>query len=742
MSIPFYNLNRITTEDKNFLTKGNKVLETTGVGIDIDYLERKLNCIADIREKALLLDRIGKATNAVEHYTDIRQEVVGAVIKAKESRLDIAFLGIVNAGKSTIQNALFGIAIAPKRNSPATSIPTAFVYKPELKEPRLEIPEPLLELSLERLEQLRRLIREKGLENITEQLGKHTESKEIMPDIISGNFDKYLTNIPTISEEIYNYLTKLNDFYRICWMLGIGQPPVEHYPVVYTPFYGITENIDGSLFLFDTPGPNEGAPVGKDSSYDKLLETILKLTQRTILVADYTQPETIASDNVIDICKKVIQIQGPDSLLVLVNKIDQRDSSSNDRTEEEVQSRFETELGIKPSQIIEVSAFEALRSSTTRRDLDNCSLPLQEIPSVKELAKIASPLTPEQWLETVTREIIQEAAELTWKKSGFETFINKMRALIKNTEYETLKSAITIAKSSLDKALEDIQQAKDQLNKDKNSTEKSVIRLEQEIEQLKNSQKTILNQWLTSLVENNQTLLFSNFKSKDFDNKKDADSYLAESIAKILDNFSKIWDDNLPSLIKNLQIEQNKLIQLTKAAGLELQFISVEGKLPQPTFSFKNLDPECKQQPDKVLVKTPIFEEQPIYDSIPNPTRRTRHSEPPYDTTYTRVLKGYKKVFVREDITLQDVFKTIYCITDLHKYQIFNQIKNQIRDFINSKDTIASLSLDGLREQLEAHKLTLEKRFKSNLDNLNVLQIETQEAINLLTAHQQRLLSK
>ena len=752
MSLPFYALDRITPEDRDFLTKYNQILKTTtGISMNIDYLEQRVNYVTDIRQTAALLEKIGQATNAVEKYSKIQKKVDSVALKAKKVRLDIALVGITNAGKSTTLNALCGIVIAPDSNSACTAIPTIFVYNSELKDPFLEIPKSLIQLTLKQLHELRKLIAKQGVEDINMQLQEHPKAQNHIPDIISGELDKYFNSIPTVTEEIHNYLTKLNDLYRICRILNIGQLPVKQdYPIVNTPFHGITENIQGTISIIDMPGPNEAnqsQSQQKICGYNQLLEKTLSLTQKTILVADYSDMGTEAFAAIIAVSKKIIHIQQKDNLLVLVNKIDQRENK-NDLTPEDVKLEFQNALGIDSSQIIEVSSRKALSSAGSRRELKNFSSlsSLKNKDLVKKLAKTFYADYGATWLETktTTKQDIAHLADTVWEQSGFTPFIEKIGILVKNAEYETLRSASEITQTYLDEAVKDIQDSKNQLQKNHHLTGQSIIKLEKEIDQTQNNQKIILNQWLTSLVENNQTLLFSNFKSKDFDNKKDADSYLAESIAKILENFSKIWDDNLPSLIKNLQVEQNKLIQLTKANGLELQFISVEGKLPQPTFSFKKLDPECKIREDKVPVQIPIYKEIDVYEDRPIPHRRTRHYEPgpDHNTYYQRVKTGTQKVVDHYITGTTTAYKTMYCIADLHKYQIFDEIKKQIRDFINSKDTISFLSLDGLRKQLEGHKVALERQFKANVTNLNFLEIETQQAINLLKANQQRFFRK
>ncbi len=717
-------LPELSKRDEEFFRNVNELYKTLGIPeYDVNGIQRRSKQIEHVEQILPLLEKIAQVLKPSEVIDLLCQ----SLRTAKKNNLNIAIMGTMKAGKSTLISATAGFNVAPARNSAATSFIIQFEYDSSLKEPKMEVPECFQQATFEKLHKVCEVIKKDGLAKIESQLNVHPQARALLSKIISKEIDKDLRSIPTGSDEINTWIEQMNDLYRIFFLLKIKSSLITEYPVVYTPFYGIDKELEGVVTLNDMPGENE-----VHSEYHESSKLILAQTQKIILVANYGELQTEAFNAVLKLCNNIIQLRDKDSLLIVVNQVDRRQTIS-DMTKEEVTELFINQLGIESNQVIEVSSSQALLASSIRRDSHISPLRLNQKESVKQLAeKYHGLVNADNWLQNANREEILALADKEWKRSGFQQFTDIIASWIENSKHETVKSALTLGKNCLQKGLEDIKTTQELWHENEQRSSRKLIVLEEQISESERQLEDLLKTGCSSFIQENknQTKPILSVTSK-FYTSSEASAFLEENKNQFLQTTTQVWDETLKKVSDGSKKIVSDLINQAKALGLQPP--SIELQLPSISFSIDGLSYESfeeaydskEQRPRYRTVRREVkVGERWVYDVWPI----FGHHVDVYKEQEFQEQDGYEDVNVTRS-------RNIYLVPDSLRYKMNEQIELQVAKLLSeSLQTAVFSSLEAFKTHLEEYKTTRHKKFAEDLKTLRILEVEAQDKLNLLEA--------
>lgn len=390
------------------------------------------------------------------------KNIQNEIIKLDESKMVLAIVGTMKAGKSTTINAIIGKEVVPSRNRPMTTLPTQIEHTKGLDVPELTFTktEPIIKLCTEihatklHKENLKKL-----------QQAKLSEQKQVdgfdMVDLdalvafIDDSVASY-RNIESVkytgSHDIYSFLKTLNDLARYATLVG-KEFPYEEYenirdlPVINVEFTSLKEfeQQDAKLVLLDTPGANEA---GESKHLKRILKQQLSKASGVITVLDYTQLKSEADHNLRDEVKKVVELKSESHLYVMVNKFDQKDSKSDGaETVKEYISNDLMKGYVKSENVFPVSANRAYLANRACDVLDKTG----KLPEPKEEAwvndfiEIAGGVSVFKYVTNPEARL--EVAKDKWNESGFSEPLTKVIATTyQNAIFYILKSACNLVK--------------------------------------------------------------------------------------------------------------------------------------------------------------------------------------------------------------------------------------------------------------------------------------------------------
>ncbi|KAF3889758.1 MULTISPECIES: hypothetical protein [Nostocales] len=180
-----------------------------------------------------------------------------------------------------------------------------------------------------------------------------------------------------------------------------------------------------------------------------------------MIVLDFTQLKTEASEKVKKEVQKIIKLRGVETLYELINKVDRR--REGDMSTEQVKQFVAAEFGIgeasERERVFETSARRAFTSANFLMELQrNPDVLITHMKTVNALAQEVFAMDWEEELEETTTEDLQRKAERLWKKSGFDLFLKRsISALMEKAAPRCIKSALNIAHSYLTELSNDVQ---------------------------------------------------------------------------------------------------------------------------------------------------------------------------------------------------------------------------------------------------------------------------------------------
>lgn len=304
--------------------------------ITVSCLEKQLALLQDIEKLGLIRPSAGDVNEngllTKEELPERRAIVQGEIAKLKKFDVVLAVVGTMKAGKSTTINAIVGREILPNRNRPMTALPTKIIHVSEQDTPILKFNNPVVQ---------------QFTGSLKTQFAQHPDWQK-HPDLQEDNIQALIACIQSgwqfeaeyLGEDaIFDFLKNLNDLVRLAEILHnkldnrIQFPyhackNIDQLPVIEVAFFHLKDKdvSQGNLILLDTPGPNEA---GQNLALRRMLDEQLHRSSAVLLVLDYTQLKSEASDSVKQQLLSMPTL-ATDRLFALVNRYDARDANSDD----------------------------------------------------------------------------------------------------------------------------------------------------------------------------------------------------------------------------------------------------------------------------------------------------------------------------------------------------------------------------------------------------------------------------
>ncbi|CBL44930.1 Conserved hypothetical protein [gamma proteobacterium HdN1] len=446
-------------------------------------LEKEIELFETVRDSPGLLERTtGKQKKAprqtldeqsVNFYLEMFHD---EIIKLDKLDLILAVVGTMKAGKSTTINAIVGMEVLPNRNRPMTSLPTLIRHTLGTTIPKLVFNhvKPVNDL----LAKLNKIA--KPANSAFKELKDDSETQALIQRIEDLQFFSIEHNG---SEEIFNFLKDLNDLVRVATSLDVEFPYAEYssidqLPVIEVEFTHLKEmgNLQGSITLLDTPGPNEAG----QEKFKNMLTVQLQKASAVLAILDYTQLKSEADNEIRDRLKELSEVTG-DRLYALVNKFDQKDrNSDNAQQVKQYVSKSLMEGVLSDDRIFPVSSRLGFLASTAKNEmLVNQALPYYKTnPWVEDFAQ---EVFGRRWETKINnQEDVEIAIQELWDDSQFGDPLNR----VIRDSYS--KAAILAVQSSTAKLIDVTEKAQNFIGILCDSFSRSVNELQTEIKSLQN----------------------------------------------------------------------------------------------------------------------------------------------------------------------------------------------------------------------------------------------------------------
>ena len=438
--------------------------------------------------------------NSKDRRCAAHSESIGnEITKVKNLELRMAIVAPMKAGKSTIINAIVGQDILPSRNTAMTTLPTEIVFSKEVTEPKLKLRydgADTFDVLKRSWGSLKGKIREIGLNQAKESTKDYPHLQYLLEEV-AGNPERSFVPETSGTEFIQTSLTKLNDLVRLCSVLMPSDNTLMSLPAVprleVPPSSTLKLEGIGKLVFVDTPGPNEAG----DLKLDVVVKRQLDASSIVLLVLDFTQLNTEASEKVKSDVDEVAKIKGIESIYVLINKIDMR-NEEKDMTKEQVLEFVNSKFGIEAStdRVFEISASRAAYASNFRNEKKKGFTNPQDM---KTSDVLGGQYYGDSWRKKFQKKVnmtdMEEAADDVWSESGFAEFLKKaIAALMAQAAPLTLLNALNDVRSRLTSLQDSINIQKNAFGKDIQTLQGQIAALERDLTILVDCQNRLKTQ--------------------------------------------------------------------------------------------------------------------------------------------------------------------------------------------------------------------------------------------------------
>jgi hypothetical protein len=351
----------------------------------------------------------------------------GILDSVRRLELRLPVVATMNAGKSTLINAIAGFRLLPYRVLPMTVLPTEVVLTGRVAEPILIVPARTSAL----------------LGHIATDLRKRFRRRQYADELAQA--DAYLDDtIASVNREedvpagtvrgldaINTALTRANDLVRLAVLFGVNRDLLEdlrELPRVECPAPDVLADVMGAgqaeLVLVDTPGPNEA---GMSAHLLPLIDQAIQQAGVIFLVLNFTEMRSQAQDEIRKQIEPIRDRLGTDKLYVVVNKIDDR--RDEDMTPEQTKEFAAYEAGLRIpddlGQVFLVSARRAFDASSFIRVREQYGPQAWDTPEGQTLGRAAftdhwpgiRDMLPESALNATPRKV--------WDNSGFGELLDR-----------------------------------------------------------------------------------------------------------------------------------------------------------------------------------------------------------------------------------------------------------------------------------------------------------------------------
>ena len=461
-----------------------------------------------LEQSSTLFGEVKSKGYFISECEDSQKEIQKRVNDLKSMNAKMLIMAPMKAGKSTLINAICGKRILPTRNTGMTTIPTEIVFKKEKKEPSLE-----LNGSFAFFENIFNSIKHSPHDWIVNQYA-HLEGN--IKDIESAANLKSLIDNKTVEEQLFilNDLVRINSIRDSKAILSLTA-----IPSVSSSFYGedpiykgnneISNSI-GTLTIIDAPGKNES---GINHQLEQFILSLTDNIYMVLLVFDYTQLKSLASEEISNEVKRLSEVIGQDKIYIIINKIDQRGNEHDSNKEQTIKSIKAGMDFITEEKIFEVSARYGFAANTFISERDTLTEEnFREKEICNDLANVIWPTSLEDF-EDIEFDKFCNRAKKVYEKLG--EFLDKaLRTIIKNmapdmiqtslekleTNNQSLRTGLKNTLNTLNTVIKKIQQAIEDLKRDKLKVD-SILENRKKIDNTLNSSHNQIDQSFSKLNE-------------------------------------------------------------------------------------------------------------------------------------------------------------------------------------------------------------------------------------------------
>ncbi|NET55278.1 MAG: dynamin family protein [Symploca sp. SIO2E6] len=738
--------------------------------------ELQSNVVKLLAEISSLMNRASIALSADSSgrkYADFHKQVDNERRRVENLELVMAIVAPMKAGKSTIINAIVGQNLLPSRNAAMTTLPTEIILRADISEPILILSPEIIKVFKHTVAALQSQISNNGgIQWAQKKLSQHPHLMNLLDNIHCG-ICGFVTRAETVGrEEIIKTLTGLNDVIRLCTIIDPSIDPLRaltDVPQIETPFLRsqLTTQSEqmGNLIIVDTPGPNEA---GENLKLTHVVNKQLKQSSIVLIVLDFTQLKTKASEEVKKEVQKVIQLRGKETLYVLINKVDAR--KKGDMTIDEVKQFVEAQFGISSSnnnsRIFEISASYAFSANNFLLELQrNPNQNIAQMEAAQLLAQSAFGALWEETLKDIDNQQIKMAAQRVWKKSGFSLFLEKaIVALMESTAPRCIKSALNLSRSHLEQLRNDVKLQRGAVAANAEELKKQIQALEADLNhlevckgrlkqvdavktQLQGDIRNLLTQLSSSDLPYDVLQKFKGEKKKTFEDYSAAISFQEKLEKEIIEIVNTLLDEartetqrlitkSQRNLVILLERETEPIIKeaqkrLNKAFNINLSFQPL--KISSDEMSF------VKPRRGSVETKTRYWKETEYYTDYETrierrfytlwlwehkktvPVRKSREltkSKDYYEVSKSDIVARFK----------ESIKANVKQVEQRIKEYIQEDFQHQVDAFFQNLDDYLGSYRDNLKQAQENQKLDGEKK-QQLMKNLESLVPETDAQI-------------
>ena len=449
--------------------------------------EQKELLQALLRGEGLLHSRTKDGKERVlsrERAEEILEFLEGEEDKVSRLEITLAVAGTVNAGKSTVVNAIIGTEALPHRPNPMTALPTVIRHEPDLLEPRLTINNAAaLNCLADRIAcKLQDVARWDAVPKVYKD-----DMEALIDDLADGGgpvFGKEYEG----RDRVFEALRRINDLLRLGRHESVGEAlDIEEYddldemPALAVHFRCLVDTAQqsGSIALLDLPGFNEAQ---LSEHLKDMLEEHLEKASAILVVLDYTQRNTEASEELEMLLDAVSGImQG--RIFVVVNKFDQRRSRDPDATALMAQISADLMNGaVDPQHVFPVSAQRAYLAGRAREALNrNGGFPsVDDEPWVIDFVDFIL-----QGDDTKLNDLeeVERVVDSRWQQSGFQPLLDRVVVAAQRRAGEfAVKSALEKLKQYGGEMEDHLKLFTVSLTKDVRCLENTILRMNENVQ--------------------------------------------------------------------------------------------------------------------------------------------------------------------------------------------------------------------------------------------------------------------
>jgi len=467
----------------------------------------------DILQKSSLL--ITKVESVLKGgYTKEKDIIDNEVRKVTKAELSISIIAPMNAGKSTVINAISGMKLLPAHNKGMTSLPTEIELVVGVDNPSLLVPNDAKKVLEKLILNLKRQIIQKGSKRVENELQEYSYLLGLANNIQAGKWDTLPTKVNG-TDNISGFLTGINHIVRMCLLMEVKVDDIislQEYPRITAPFIPFS-NIPssdsiGKLVLIDTPGADEGSSNDKTQQMFKkfLYEVMSRQLEQSSLVltiVDYMVPNNAAATETLNAVRKMVANRGAENIYVLCNKYDEKKSGEQNEAEikKDIGKKFEGTDFNAEKQVFPISGLYALAAREFYKEYQQNKQGLsKESPIMLSLFEAQYRAGAARELKKATIESAKELADDLWEDSLFSNFLEPViEGLIPNALGLSINSALKVCRSKLSHISDQIKLQRSGLDKEANDLGLMISSLQTQLENFE-EQRSSLNK-VTNLTD-------------------------------------------------------------------------------------------------------------------------------------------------------------------------------------------------------------------------------------------------